>query len=1007
MKLTDETSRTSFLNYPADDADYPWNILNRFTHLELIAADYPRSVCVEFAERDGTTTPEWHARAWSELQAFSHAWNMDDKVIRSHFNGVHEIHGGRTFTFLDRWLRAGQSANTDYIYHLWPPGRVLPAVPENPEDKVPFVTHNLDSDQGTLIRGWFYVSNQSPVFSGLAVKVSRVGRPGGLLMRFGTREGAADIGEARLRSAQIPPQLDLWQQALIKPVRLDPTRLYYFELSAEWGEAPKNYYVVYGPKPLGGSDYDPHFALSYRVITTGEPMLQAGQEETYGFMRTLLEPYRAGPPLVRADAVPRQDGEIALTREWSVDAPADADPVVTTAAADLNDFLRNGLKVDVTVPENSKTAIRLRVSPSLKGVSTEEGYRVEAGPDEITIAGIAPRGVMRGVYWFENQLLLRRAPFVKPGVTVRNCRFNFRITTALRPGGSSFSEISQPLLYTDGLLARISHDGYNAVWVDVNTEEITLDSKIFPELNDPDAAVRLARLDDLSHRAKRFGIDVFPYLSTGYNHHLPKAFFDKHPEVLGYGWGPPMCTSVPAVRRFYTEIVEALFHHAPDLRGMGVIYDSEGFWYCGNAEGTRLECPRCSNRTQESIAAELLETLDDAMHEAGGPDKHLIAWNYNVNSSWVTKLVPLLPHDVIVQGDFDKGMVEVKDGMRHVVEDYSLSNLGPPDNFVNEYHAARDRGMTVMTKTESFVSQEAVFIPYIPAMEQWYARNYKIREYTLGGFWATWSHYGWTPSRPAELTAEMAFDPLPPMEQMLTEMARRDFGAAAVPFVMRAWHDFSEGIREFPYSDPVARTPGPIQRGPSHPFFLDPDVKGFGPWRSWQNDLQWTAPWGTAATQNYLRRVEDWHSRGVIELEKARTAAPAAYRPAVDSELGVARTLQSATQTVLNLIEWLTARDDFFAAKSPAARDAAGQRLERVALAERENAATVLPILQADSRLGCAGQVGDARGGLFTPALVSWKIGEMDDLMLLRLPEATGHPPDPALVHKLLQFVAE
>src|SRR5439155_11564705 len=239
------------------------------------------------------------------------------------------------------------------------------------------------------------------------------------------------------------------------------------------------------------------------------------------------------------------------------------------------------------------------------------------------------------------------------------------------------------------------------------------------------------------------------------------------------------------------------------------------------------------------------------------------------------------------------------------------------------------------------------------------------------------------------------------------EMARRDFGDQAAPYVMRAWHDFSEGIREYPYSDPVARTPGPIQRGVSNPFFLDPGLKGFGPWRSWQNDLKWTAPWGTPVTQKYLRRVEDWYTRGVIELEKARGAAPAPYHPSIDAELGVARTFQSATQTVLNLIEWLTARDEFFATKSVGERDAAAQRLQEVALAERENAAAVLPILQSDSRLGCAGQVGDARGGLFTPALVIWKIGEMDDLILLRLPEATGHPPDPALVHKLLQFVAQ
>ena len=62
------------------------------SHLELIAAMYPRPVCVEFAERDGTTTPEWHARAWAEVEKLAHAWNMDDKIVRDHFDGVHEVH---------------------------------------------------------------------------------------------------------------------------------------------------------------------------------------------------------------------------------------------------------------------------------------------------------------------------------------------------------------------------------------------------------------------------------------------------------------------------------------------------------------------------------------------------------------------------------------------------------------------------------------------------------------------------------------------------------------------------------------------------------------------------------------------------------------------------------------------------------------------------------------------------------------------------------------------------
>src|SRR5205807_5746059 len=110
-----------------------------------------------------------------------------------------------------------------------------------------------------------------------------------------------------------------------------------------------------------------------------------------------------------------------------------------------------------------------------------------------------------------------------------------------------------------------------------------------------------------------------------------------------------------------------------------------------------------------------------------------------------------------------------------------------------------------------------------------------------GGFLANWCHYGYTPSRPAELLRRMSFDPAPAAAgEMLEDLAERDFGTAAAAYVVRAWNDFSDGIRYYPYSDAVARLPGPIQKGPSNPLFLDPAVKNFGSWRSWQNDLEWT-----------------------------------------------------------------------------------------------------------------------------------------------------------------------
>lgn len=994
LKITDEGFPGSYLRY--QDADfYNWNVLNRFTHLELTAAMYPRPVCVEFGQQDPTTTPEWHARAWAQVEAWKKAWGLDglnDRVTRVHFEGPHEVHGVGTFAFLNRFLRPDLPGGRDHSYNLIPQNIELSIA--NPRgglatgqnSTVPLVTKEVDGDPRTRIKGRFYVSKEYPEFSGMELQLSRVGNPGDLIVRFGSSPDGNDLGEARVPTAEVDPMFDLWYSAKVKSLRLDPSKLYYFEVTASSGRAPHNCYVVYGPKPLGGTDELLTFGLSFRVLAKGEPATLTHHYERFGFMQKMLSPYGGGPAVVTEGTPPRAPDETVISRQWSIYGGAHPSEVVETAAKDLSEFFKNALSLDVkNASSQGQPQIRLLVAPNVQGLKTEEGYRIAVSAREVRIEGTTPRGVMRGVYALEDGMRERHGALIKQGVLVRNVRFSPRIATGVHEGGRTYDETSYPMIYTDGLLDRISHSGFNAIWVWLNTEEATLNSKIYPELDDLEAATRLARLEDLAHRAKRYGIDVYIYLGTGYNHHIPESFFKKHPDARGYGWGPPLCTSNATVRRYYAETVQTVFGRAPDLKGMIVIYDSEGFWYCGNNEHSRLECPRCRHFSQAQIAAQLLTTLDKAMHVTGGPHKQFIAWNYNVDSQWIVKMLPLLPKDIVIQGDFDKGMVNGKDGIRHQTEDYNISNLGPPALFINEYSAAQRSGLKVMAKTEHAISQEFIFVPYIPCMGQWYRRISRMRDYNITGFFGNWDHYGYTPSIPADLINQMSFDPAPTEDKLLNDLAAKEFGPAAAPYVVGAWHNFSRGIREFPYSDPVARLPGPLQKGPSQPLFLDPYVKGFGPWRSWQNNLNWTRPWGPRVTAKYLSRLEELYANGNAELETARRLAPEPYRSALASEWRVGETIQYSVQTVLHLIKWIELRKQFFATASKSQRAQLAVKLEAIALKERANAKTLLPLLQEDSRLGYAAI---SNGGLFTPSLVEWKIGFTDDVLLRQLPEA-------------------
>lgn len=942
-KVTSEELSICYLFHPDEDF-FNWNVLNRFTHTELIAAMHPRPVMVEFADRDTTTTPEWHERAWQQVATLAGAWNMEQKWVRERFAGIHEIGGMRTFEFLDQWLKPESASSRSYSYRLWPSTRDLPGLADSAADTYPFIETKLGPNP---LRDTFHVGAGNPAFTGMRLRLSRSTSPSPIVVKYGSKEGANDLGEVRIDANAVHPLFDLWYEARVAPRRLVPGKRYHVELQAPEGEV-----VVYGPKPLGGAPLPDAFPFAYELLASTAPRGEAAFE----FVREYLS------PLPKASTPP-----IQVVSNIT-------DPAVVQAVARLPKSTAPGART-----------VRLELVSAVDGVNTPEGFRAVVTGTATTIRATTGRGVMRGLYWLEDAL-------ATPGAlksTLRNERFARRITTSILPGGLRYSEATRPLLYTDGLLQRISRDGFNGVWIWLNTEDAAFESKVFPELDDPEAPVRLQRIQELTERAARFGIDVYVYLGTGYRRFIPDSFYAKYPELRGVGFGNAMCTSDARARQYHGEIVRNLFHGAPGIRGMVIIYDHEGFYYCGNTEKSRERCPRCRHRTNVDLAAEVITNLNGAVREAGRPESEFIAWSYGTED-WVDQVIPKLPKNAKVQVDFSKGGTVVRDGITHQTGDYNLTLIGPPEFFERRNRMAKELGLDFITKTEHAVSQEFIFVPYIPAMEQWLRRVNKIRQYPAAGWFGNWSHYGYMAPLPARLINRMSFDPAPEGKQVLEEMASILYGVTASPLVLKAWDEFSEAVRQFPYSDNVSRLPGPLQKGPSQPFFLDPAVKNFGRWRAWQNDLAWTAPWGPQVAAKYLTVVRDGFRRGAALLQRAEIApVSVASRTAIAAEWRIARTIEVSLTSTLHQIEWLQLREQFVAGKD---RADVARRMTTLLKAELFNARSILPLLDADSRLGYASEGGGVlRGGLFSPDLVRWKIGQVEDVIERQLPEALAN----------------
>jgi hypothetical protein len=909
-------------------------------------------------------------------------------------DGEMDAGGTAAFDVLQRCLRPEGPVGRDYVYTPGAKGRRIVDMPF--EGGNPFDTHVLDHRAETHLRGRFWIPQGAKQFRGMALKVSRDGYPGPLRVRFGSKPGSEDLGVAVLTSEEVIPLFDTWQQAMVDPKPVRGGETVFYEIASGEGRLPEDNYVVYGPRqPDGNPVAGERFPLAYRVLTDRpeDQVVQPGKQYAYQFAQEMMGPYYADDPARRLVGEAAKENETVLDASWRVhfDADQDKDAVLATAADDLKQFLaaRAGVTIEVSDKPvgGNGPVVELAVS-SDKGligdIDTDEGYRVEVTTQRITVAARAPRGVMRGVYWLEDMVRFRGGPFIGRATTERNCKYRRRITCTVCPSDIKYTETSYPLPYTDGLLRRVSHQGFNAVWLIVSQGEIVVDSKVFPELNHPQAARRLERMRDLVERGKRFGVDVILYFGNEFCS-VPESFYEKHPDTRGVGscyvGGKTLCSSHPEVKRFVAETTRELFRRVPGLGGLCEIYDSEVYVHC--ATGNYRACPRCKNFAPEDITVDALVNIDRAMREVDPRADH-IAWTYLGHQiPWAAKVIAKFPKEMIFQANFDRDVSIVRGGVTNHAEDYIICELGPSEYFRSMMKEAQAAGLRLAAKTEHATALEYVAVPYYPCLQQWCARAEKLAEFPLDTLWATYCHYGYTPGRTADVLMWYSWTNGPTGEELLRRLARRDFGPGTEDRAVAAWEHFTRGFRNFPYSNGVNKYPGPLQTGPSQPLFLDPQEKAMGTARAWQNSLNWCGPWGPKITADCFGLMADEFDKGVECLREARKVATVEGKAELDREIGVAETMKRSALSMINMIRWVPLRDAYAATEAGAKKEEIRKQLIIVGLDELANARAALAYAEADSRLGTAsnGNGSPGRGGLFTPALIRKKIGLLEDTL--------------------------
>ncbi|OGV36564.1 MAG: hypothetical protein A2020_10195 [Lentisphaerae bacterium GWF2_45_14] len=407
--------------------------------------------------------------------------------------------------------------------------------------------------------------------------------------------------------------------------------------------------------------------------------------------------------------------------------------------------------------------------------------------------------------------------------------------------------------YPDTLLKAYSETGVNGIWIQV------ILYTLYPFENAPEYSrgweKRIEGLRELVKRAKKFGIKVYLYLNEPRG--MPERFFEKYPEWKGVEHKDifALCTSVEGVRKYLEDSCFNVFKNVPGLGGIFCITMSENLTNC-HAKRFGDKCPLCSQKSVAEVIAETVSAIEKGVHRAAPEARvmtHTWAWSEDTQ-----KTIDLLPEQVEVLGVSEWGKEFEFQGVRGSVVDYSMSVIGPSEEALKAWSAAKSRGLKTVAKVQLNNSWECSAVPYLPVPYLVKEHLDNLEKAGVSGLMSSWTLGGY-PGPNLELTFRTP-----------EEVALERYGVKASDAICEAWKTFGDAFREFPFHVGVLYV-APQNYGPMSLFYekstgYKATMIGFP-----YDDLEgWRAIYPEDVFESQFAKLCEKWEKGLDELKKAR-----------------------------------------------------------------------------------------------------------------------------------------
>lgn len=521
-----------------------------------------------------------------------------------------------------------------------------------------------------------------------------------------------------------------------------------------------------------------------------------------------------------------------------------------------------------------------------------------------------------------------------------------------------FALMGDPLIsgaadsYPDGYLAKMAASGVDHIWMHIVLSKLTP----FPwdSAQSQHWETRLANLEKLTERCRKHGIGIYLYLNEPRNQ--DEAFFKRYPHLRGQG--NSLCTGAAEIREYLRDSIALIMEKVPSLAGFFSITASENPTNCwshhdGNA------CPRCGTRGPVKVIAELnncyLEGIRIGLERAGRASTpveapRLIVWDWGWPTNWADGIISNLDKsDTAFMSVSEWDLTIERGGISSQVGEYSISAIGPGPRALKHWKIALDNEIPVIAKIQANNSWELGAVPYIPALYNVAEHIANLRETGVSGLMLGWSLGGY-PSPNLEVASLLGGTKEMELEEAVEMVAKRRYGAFAND-VIKAWRNYSNAFREFPYNGELVYY-APLQSGPSN--LLWPNPTGYSATMvgiAYDHLERWRTVYPVDVFIRQLRLVASGFDAATEDLKQATGYPNNGKSKILDKEIGIAETVACHYASAANQAEFIQLRDNLQTEVSDN-KHAIKKRIRQLLVEEIALAKRMAALQRKDSRLG-------------------------------------------------------